>query len=221
MRKYHIIFLGDSFTSCPGLSKNDAWTSLLKDDLRKSFKDQLELEFSISTGIQENTRGVLERIQKDVLFLKPDIVAVQYGTNDSTHWISNKGSPIVSQQAFKANLVEIIEKCRRFNISRIMFVTNHSVALDRNDINGLTPDENTQIYDQITCEIASRYGCLVANIRKSLKDIEPRKMCQSDLIHVNKYGAKLYAKTVTPVLKRLLEELYLLDEQASQGRGDD
>jgi len=86
------IFFGDSFIACPGLPASETWPALVEQNLGGQFGARLELEFQIRSASQENTRGALERMQKDVQFAEPDIVVIQYGTNDSTHWLSNRGA---------------------------------------------------------------------------------------------------------------------------------
>ena len=201
------VFFGDSFLGCPGLPSAETWPAVVENDLRRHFSSRVDLEFMVRSGIQENTRGALERMQKDVQFEEPDVVVVQFGTNDSTHWLSNRGAPIVSQTAFRANLEEMIDRCRRFSIPRIIFVTSHKVALERFDINGMTPDQNTAIYDEITRGVAARATCLVEDIRARCVEIEPRSICQDDLIHVNRAGAKLYADIVSPIMISAIEGL--------------
>ncbi|MBH67688.1 MAG: hypothetical protein CMM58_04980 [Rhodospirillaceae bacterium] len=210
MDTYKVIFFGDSFTACRGLPQPDTWPSLVSDTVSKYFKNIAELEFRTSTAIQENTRGALERVQKDILFAEPDVVTIQYGTNDSTHWISYRGAPIVSQEAFRANLTELVDKCRRFGIQRVVLITNHPVALDRYDINGLTPDENTQIYDKIVREVAANCACHLADVRTAMEELSPGELCLSDEIHVTKFGAKVYAETIAPVMVGVLNGLISL-----------
>jgi len=212
VRKIKTVFFGDSFIGCPGLPATGTWPSLVAAALRRKFAQRVDLDFLVRDATAENTRGALERMQKDVQFEAPDIVIAQYGTNDSTHWLSNRGAPLVSQSAFRANLEEIIDRCRRFDIPRVIFVTNHCVALDRFDINGLSPDQNTEIYDAITRDVAARATCKIADVRKNCADIDPRSICQDDLIHVNAQGAVLYADTVTPIMIDVIEGLLALND---------
>lgn len=210
MDEIRAVFFGDSFLGCPGLPSAETWPAIVESTLRGHFLGRVGVECLVQSGIQENTRGALERMQKDVQIEEPDVVVVQFGTNDSTHWLSNRGAPIVSQAAFRANLEEMVDRCRRFSIPRIVFVTNHKVALERFDINGMTPDQNTAIYDEITRGVAARATCLVADVRAHCVDIEPQSICQDDLIHVNRTGAKLYADVVSPVMIAVAEGLVAL-----------
>jgi lysophospholipase L1-like esterase len=210
---YKTIFFGDSFTNCNGLSQLDAWPRTVQSMLNQQFEGRVNLQFEISVASQENTRGALERLQRDILFANPDILTVQYGTNDSTHLLSNKGAPLVSQDAFRFNLLELIDKCRLFDIHRLVFITNHPVALDRHDINGLTPDQNTQLYDEIVREVASTSACHLADVREAMANYNPNELCLNDKIHVNTFGAKVYVETVAPVIAAVLEDLISAENQ--------
>ena len=140
-------------TNCNGLSEVDTWPTLVSGMLNKKFESRVNLDFQKSVATQENTRGVLERLQRDILFANPDIITIQYGTNDSTYLLSNRGAPLVSQEAFRANLVELVDKCRLFDIKRLVFLTNHPVALERYDVNGFSPDENIQSDSTSACHL--------------------------------------------------------------------
>jgi lysophospholipase L1-like esterase len=210
---YKTIFFGDSFANCNGLSQLDAWPTAVQSMLNQQFSGRVNLQFEISVASQENTRGALERLQRDILFANPDILTVQYGTNDSTHLLSNKGAPLVSQDAFRFNLLELIDKCRLFDIHRLVFITNHPVALDRHDINGLTPDQNTQLYDEIVREVASTSACHLADVREAMANYNPNELCLNDKIHVNTFGAKVYVETVAPVIAAVLEDLVSAENQ--------
>ena len=98
----------------------------------------------------------------------------------------------------------------------MIFITNHPVALDRYDINGLTPDENTQFYDEIIREVASTSACHLADVRKAMENYKPKELCLDDQIHVNKFGAKVYAETIAPVIAMVLEGLIDFENQQLQ-----
>lgn len=211
MRAIGITFFGDSFLGCPGLPGEARWPALASKRVRDHLGASRDLVTTVSAVEQDNTRTALERMQKDVQFVGPDILVVQFGTNDSTHWLSNRGAPIVSRLAFRANLEEMIDRARRFSINRMLFVTSHPVALRRFDINGLTPDQNTAAWDAITREVAAEHGCRVADVRAACEGLDPTEICQADLIHANQHGAALYAETVTPVLIDLVDGLLALE----------
>ena len=80
---YKTIFFGDSFTNCNGLSQLDTWPTMVCSMLNQQFEDRVNLQFEISVASQENTRGALERLQRDILFANPDILTVHtYGLSE-------------------------------------------------------------------------------------------------------------------------------------------
>ena len=181
--------------------------------LNQQFEGRVNLQFGISVASQENSRGALKRLQRDILFTNADILTVQFGTNDSTHLLSNKGAPLVSQEAFRFNLLELADKCRLFDIQRLVFITNHPVARDRYDINSLKSDQNTQLYDEIVREVASTSACHLADVREAMTNYNPNELCLNDKIHVNTFGAKVYAEVVAPVIAAVLEDLISVENQ--------
>ena len=108
---YKTIFLADSFTNCNGLLQSYTWPTIVRRTLNKQFGSRVKLKFETSVATQENTLGALERLQRDILFAEPNILTVQYGTNDSTYLMSNRGAPLVSQDTFRFNLLELVNKC--------------------------------------------------------------------------------------------------------------
>ena len=98
-----IVCFGDSVT---GLYYHTggrrAYTDLIGLALRRSFPEVSIT--AINAGISGNdTRDALARITEDVLSHKPDLVTVMFGLNDMTK---------VPLEEFKANLIEIIKRCR-------------------------------------------------------------------------------------------------------------
>ena len=46
--------------------------------------------------------------------LEPDVMTLQFGLNDCNCWETDRGLPRVSEEAFRANLIEMIERARLF-----------------------------------------------------------------------------------------------------------
>ena len=204
---YKTIFFVDSFTNCSGLSQLGNWPTMVRYMLNQQFEGRVNLQFGISVASQENSRGALKRLQRDILFTNADILTVQFGTNDSTHLLSNKGAPLVSQEAFRFNLLELADKCRLFDIQRLVFITNHPVARDRYDINSLKSDQNTQLYDEIVREVASTSACNLADVREAMVNYNSNELYLNDKIPVNTFGSKVNAEAVAPVIATVLEDL--------------
>jgi len=214
VRHCRIVFFGDSYMSCPGLEPAEAWPAQVMARLEAEFAGRVAFNCAVRTGIGDTTRAALERMFDDVQSAEPHIVCMQFGANDATHFLSMRGAPLVSQAAYRANLEEMLDRARRFGTLRVVINTNHPVAKDRFEINGLRPDDNVAAYDAITREIARRHLLLLADVRAAAARIDARTLCQPapDEVHPSTRAATLYADTVTPPLVRAVEGLLAVDQ---------
>ena len=82
------------------------WSDVLEVGLRSRFGRKFQL---INAGVSgKNTREALERMERDVLFYKPDLVIVTFAGNDC-NVIPSK---FVTEEQFAANLKTIVGKLR-------------------------------------------------------------------------------------------------------------
>ena len=77
----------------------------------------------------------------------------------------------------------------------------------------MTPDQNTQLYDEIVREVTSTSACHLANDREAMANYYPNDFCLDDKIHVTTFGAKVYAETIAPVIAKVLEGLINAENQ--------
>src|SRR3954470_14742088 len=80
--KVRVVALGDSITRGvrPGVAADQTFAALLQADLRKQKADADVINVGVGG---ERTDQALKRLEKAVLALKPAVVLVTYGTNDS------------------------------------------------------------------------------------------------------------------------------------------
>jgi lysophospholipase L1-like esterase len=95
-----IVCIGDSVTAAQYVEPELGWVSLLG--------------FTGAGVPGDTTRLGLERFHRDVQVLEPERVLIQFGHNDANRWQSDRGLPRVSLAAYRANLVEMIERARTF-----------------------------------------------------------------------------------------------------------
>jgi lysophospholipase L1-like esterase len=142
----------------------------------------------------ETTRQALERFPRDVQDDPADVTVLQWGHNDANRWDTDNGLPRVSRQAFEANLVEMIDRCRVFNTRPVLCT--------------LTPTSKNDLYD---CDVKaySRIVRMVAAINDvDLVDVRTAFFDAADLdlllmddgLHLTEEGHDLYAQTVAHVL---------------------
>jgi lysophospholipase L1-like esterase len=209
MHKIRIIHFGDSLTECINIKESEKWSYLCKEALIQKYKHSITLGVQNKGICGNNTRQALERMQEDVQFEEPDILTIQFGVNDSDYWLSNRGVPVVSELAFKANLIEMIERARIFGIDHIIFHTNHCFSKDRIEINEKTHNENIQNYNQIIRRIANEFECELVDIHKALLNRSPDMytLPHPDGVHLNEFGCKLYYREIKPVIDKCIRRI--------------
>ncbi len=107
-----VIAIGDSVTYGQHVDPEHRWTTVL---------EKLIAEPVINRGVcGDTTRGGLERFPQDVQNLRPRIVFIQFGFNDCNHWKTDQGLPRVSPTAFRANLLEMVQRVRKFGAKPIL-----------------------------------------------------------------------------------------------------
>lgn len=209
MTTLKLIHFGDSLTECPQIAEEKRWTSLVSSRLRASLGNGGTL-ISLNRGVSgRNTRQALEDMQKDVQFERPDVLTIQFGANDSVYWKSNEGVPIVSELAFRANLIEMAERARRFGVKKLFFVTTHRLLKDNQEINGRTSNQNLEVYNQITRRAAQETQAELIDLYQELLPMKPADyvLPMPDGVHLNERGCTHYSTIFSPRLEKSMKEL--------------
>jgi lysophospholipase L1-like esterase len=140
-RSVRIIALGDSITkgARPNVAPTQIFSALLQADLRAH---GLRAEVH-NVGIGgERTDQALERLARDVISQRPDLVTVMYGTNDS--WVdAGKKEPRLSIDQFTDNLRILVARLASANI-RVVLMSAPRFG-DKNPRNGLGEDPNVRL----------------------------------------------------------------------------
>src|SRR5262249_42351277 len=112
-----IVTLGDSITRGvrQGVKAEETFSHLLQESLRK---EGINAEV-VNVGVGgETTAGALARLSKAVIALKPRVVTIMYGTNDSYVDKGKKDSRL-SADEYRANLRKLIDELRKAGITPI------------------------------------------------------------------------------------------------------
>lgn len=204
-----IIIFSDSIGTGQYTSLTHSWAALLSEYLSQ-FSESLEEDIIVtnSSGNGRTTRQALEIMQYEVLSKNPDILIIQFGLNDCNIWADAHGMPRVSEKAFRANLIEIINRAEAANISEILLVTNHQTA-KKSDT-----DYNTLnfIYNGLIRAASQATTASLLDIEKEIwfRKISPKALLLKDGIHLNNNGHKLYFSVIYPIIKKAI--LSILDE---------
>ena len=144
----------------------------------------------------ETTRQALERFPRDVQDDPADITVLQWAHNDCNRWDSDRGLPRVSLEAFRANLVEMIHRCRTFGTTPALVTP--------------TPTRTTAAYDEdlieYSCAVASvgtHWGVHVIDVREAFYGSgRLSELLMSDGLHLSSEGHQVYANVVENALVR-------------------
>ena len=197
-----VVHMGDSITFGQYLDPSVRWTSSIEDRLREAFPD-VDIR-TFNRGISgETTRMGLERFPRDVQDVRPDVMTLQFGLNDCNCWQSDEGLPRVSEAAFRANLVEMIARARRFGARAIVLSTNHRTL--RRDVlpGGDVYEDRNESYSEIVREVAEETEVDLCDIRAAFEPFDDDKLAAMllpapDLLHLSEEGNAVYAEAIWP-----------------------
>lgn len=206
-RTITVVYMGDSITFGQYLDPSLRWTTLVEARLSEAFGDEVEIR-GFNRGISgETTRMGLERFPRDVQEVRPDVMTLQFGLNDCNCWVTDAGLPRVSETAFRANLVEMIERARRFGAKAIVLSTNHRTL--RRDVlpSGEVYEDANGRYSEIARDVAEETGVDLCDIQVAFEAFDDERLSAMllpapDLLHLSEQGNAVYAETIWPHVER-------------------
>lgn len=188
-----IIFFGDSITQA-GVNAGGYITKMKESLEKQGIKDKFQL---IGAGIGGNkVYDLYLRMEDDVLSQKPDVVVIYVGVNDVWHKASyGTGS---DPDKFERFYVALIKKFQSSGI-KVICCTPACIG-ERTDFSN-QQDGDLNRYSQIIRDIAAKYDCPVADLRKeflayNLKNNPQNKesgILTTDRVHLNDSGNQLVA----------------------------
>lgn len=209
-----IVFMGDSITEGQYVHHSLRWTELVATHLRrKVLKEHNDLHFFFNRGVSgETTRQALERFPRDVQNVRPDILTLQFGLNDCNCWDSDNGLPRVSELAYRANLLEMIQRARHFGAKHIIVSTNHPTLRHKRLACGESLEMRRERYNEIVREVVVATDVTLCGIDKvfpSSSDEELRVLLlpEPDVLHLSPVGHRLYAQAIQEYLEAAVEDV--------------
>ena len=194
-----VVFLGDSITQQG--AKPGGYVTLVREALAQNEKTK-NVEV-IGAGISGNKVPDLEqRLQRDVLSKKPDIVVIYIGINDVWHWNRNRGT---KKEDFKSGLERIISQIQHAGAKVIL--STPSVIGEKTDATGEF-DSMLEEYSAISRNVAKKQHVQLLDLRKAFlahlkehnKDNVARGVLTTDGVHLNAAGNKFVAGQMLAVL---------------------
>ena len=150
-----ISVFGDSITWGASDYEKGGWVERLKVEMMKNTDDVSVYNVGVSGA---NTDDLLRRFDIEAKARQPNVIIFAIGINDS-QYIKTKDNPRVDLEKFRSNILELIEKARKFT-GKIIFVGLTKVDESRVM---LVPWDQEKYYSN---ESVSRY------------DSELRKICE-------------------------------------------
>jgi lysophospholipase L1-like esterase len=146
----------------------------------------------INAGISGHTTvNALERIDRDVLQYRPDLVTVMFGLNDMTR---------VPLDEYRRNLTTIVQRCRDVGAEVVLATPNNVISTESR------PTEKLVRYCDVVREVSRALDVPVCDVYRefdALRHVEPLdwRLSMSDAIHPNMDGhqriASALAQTIT------------------------
>lgn len=199
IKKNTILFFGDSITQAG--AEGHGYINQLQQMVNDTIEENnYEL---IGAGINGNKIGDLyQRMDKDVIARKPDIVVIYIGINDVWHKTSGNGTSI----AKFAELYEaLIKKLQANNIAVAICTTS---VIGEKKMNGNAQDTDLNSYSSVIVSLSATMNCLLVNLRIAFKkhlannnpDDKQSGILTTDGVHLNDGGNELVAAEMLKVL---------------------
>jgi len=207
-----LVFMGDSVTEGQYVKPELRWTDLVSTRVRQAFEPHDgDLHFFFNHGISgETTRQGLERYARDVQNAKPDVMTLQFGLNDCNCWETDRGLPRVSELAYRANLLEMIDRARHFDTRHIILSTNHQTLRHKKLANNKTLEESRIRYNEIVREVAAETKVTLCDIEKGFNSFSKLELAElllpePDVLHLSPKGHQYYAELIFPYVMQAVQ----------------
>jgi acyl-CoA thioesterase-1 len=207
-----LVHMGDSITFGQYVDPKLRWTSLVADKLDAVYRSEPVHVMSLNRGISgETTRMGLERYPKDVQSHRPEVMTLQFGLNDCNCWLTDGGAPRVSPDAYRANLVEMIDRARRFGARHIILANNHRTLRRKPMVNGEPLESANARYSLLLEGVAKECGTAFCDIRAVFEPLDDAQLDDMllpypDHLHLSAKGNELYAAAVYPLIRDAVAE---------------
>lgn len=197
-----IIFFGDSITDA-GRDKDNpkdlgnGFVLFAANKLRLLYPEK-NLEI-INRGVSgDRTRELLDRIEKDVVAEKPDVVVMLIGINDIGRRFMGE---VTTEEQFRANYIELIEKIEATGAKLILI---EPFVLDIPECKAFRPFVNS--FDAVVREVAGgKYPVIpMDEIFRGLAPNVPPAQFAGDGVHPTHRGCRYIANLAVKELEKLI-----------------
>ncbi len=213
MRRIRLVHMGDSITVGQHVDPSKRWTTLVAQWATEAYAPKGIVIESVNCGVSgETTRIGLERFPAAIQTVEPNILTLQYGLNDCNCWQIDKGLPRVSQAAFKANLIEMVDRARCAGAREIILATNHPTLRYSLMLNGERYEDANSRYSEVIREVAGETQVVLCDIRKAFagytdEELEELLLPAPDHLHLSVEGNRVYAEAIWPCVDQAIQNV--------------
>jgi lysophospholipase L1-like esterase len=200
-----IVTLGDSITAGvrAGVRREETFPALLASRL----EEKKVTAKVVNAGLGgERTDGALARLEKAVLMLKPKVVVVMYGTNDSYVDKGAKDSRL-SAVEYGKNLVALVERLRAARAEPIL-MTEPRWAMTAKDGLGENPNPRLEKFMAVCREVARDKKVVLVDHFARWSEAEKKgtklEDWTTDGCHPNPRGHRELAELLIPAVEKVL-----------------
>lgn len=201
-----IVALGDSITKGvrPGVKSEETFAALLQAELRKANASAEVINVGIGG---ERTDQALARLAKDVIALKPTMVTIMYGTNDSYVDPGKKDSRI-SPAEYRANLERLVADLRAAGIVPVLMTEPRWGRTAKPNGVGEHPNVRLEKYVAACRDVAKAKKVPLVDHFRVWNERESKGAdigsWTTDQCHPNPDGHRLLMETMLPIVRAAL-----------------
>lgn len=212
-----LTFFGDSICVGQGVSIYRGWISRIAEALDNYLKGQkFDVLVTNSSVNGRTTRQALEDMPYHVQNSGVDLLVIQFGLNDCNYWLSDRGMPRVSRDAYISNLKEIYTRAKVFGAQSIVLNTNHPTTRNSEILpfTEISYEQSNEHYNSALRECFSDFAndlSLVdinSHFKNSCVDSHALgEMLLSDQLHLSEKGHEAYFHILYPVILKKIETI--------------
>lgn len=203
-----ILFQGDSITDA-GRDRNDyhnlgnGYPKYAAEFIKNAYPD-VEFEF-VDLGISGNqTKDLVERLEKDFVEIQPDIVSIMIGINDVWHHAAQKDW--IENDVFEARYRTVLEAIKTKTKAKIMIIEPFLVPIQdklffREDL-----DPKIQVVRKLAREYADVFMPTDGLLASAYLGNDPLAFA-ADGVHPTAFGAEFLGKKYLEYVAPLIEEV--------------
>jgi lysophospholipase L1-like esterase len=210
-----IVALGDSITNGVGLAgvtEADTFRDIVRRELSEGFGSKVEV---VNAGVNGDiVTLVTERLKRDVLDRKPDLVTIMFGGNEAGFYRPETGgfadTPRVARDDFKSALCKIVDRLRAEGILVVLMTCPpmterywgmHLDAYQKHGINFLVKD-----YAQVMRDVAAEKRVELIDVYRLFEQDPRTSNYFPDGLHPDARGHRVIGDVLVRRLTHILNE---------------